>query len=428
MDTVCKFVKEINKTNSSLGKQNVLKKFTSEKVLSKVLVYTFDPTKQFNISSKNVVKYQKNKGYDGQTFKIYKDPFKLLDDLNSRLITGNEALKSANEYCKELTEEHKNLFYCILDKNLNIRIGDKAINKIYNRNLIPVFDVMLSKEYDPHFNKLDKDWFISQKLDGVRTLIHVDVKNTKIKVYSRNGKELYNLDKIIENISIDKFKESVFLDGETVYIENGKEDFTKTISIVRSSKSVKENANLYYKAFDIIKESDFFEGKGEVLFSERIKQLNTIFKDNKRIKIVEQIEYTPDNFESMQDEVKEKGYEGLMLKKNIPYKSGRTRNLAKVKSFHDEEFLVKETVNGPFRCISKETGLETTIECMCSVIIDVGGVKCNVGSGFTHEERIDYFKHPDKIVNKNITVKYFQETPDGSLRFPIYKGIRDDGI
>jgi DNA ligase-1 len=48
-----------------------------------------------------------------------------------------------------------------------------------------------------------------------------------------------------------------------------------------------------------------------------------------------------------------------------------------------------------------------------------------VGSGFTIDQRQEFYKNPKKILGKTITVQYFEETKnqDGgiSLRFPTFK-------
>jgi DNA ligase-1 len=48
-----------------------------------------------------------------------------------------------------------------------------------------------------------------------------------------------------------------------------------------------------------------------------------------------------------------------------------------------------------------------------------------VGSGFSIEQRQDFYRNPDAILGKIITVQYFEETKnqDGgiSLRFPTFK-------
>jgi DNA ligase-1 len=76
-------------------------------------------------------------------------------------------------------------------------------------------------------------------------------------------------------------------------------------------------------------------------------------------------------------------------------------------------------------------GKEERVEMLSNVYIDVKGNKeVGLGSGFSQEERIRFFKNPSLIIGHKIKVKYFEETIDTktgkpSLRFPIYLGIRD---
>ena len=432
MQSVSNIIDELNSTNSTLEKQDILKKYVNDKYFTKILIFTYDPLIQFNVSSTNVKKYVSNKKYETQKFKKYTELFELLNDLNSRNITGNEALKSVNEFIKKLNESLKLLVYNILDKNLKIRISQKIINKVYSSegkgNVIDVFDPVLSHKYDSKFTELDNSWFISRKLDGVRCLIHIDPKTKKIKSYSRNGKDLYNTECITNQIDISKFKTEYFLDGEVVFMKNtnsisdGKEDFKSVIEIVRKKSKVKDVSNIYYKIFDMIPKDVFFgNNKGEE-YSKRYSKIQKIFNVNPKIKIVDQIAYSQNIFDNMIEKSKKLEWEGLMIRKDTLYKSGRTRDLGKIKSFVDDEFKVVDVINGPFRIIDPDTKLERTITCLAAVIINYK--KTKVGSGFSIEERKLYYKNPEKIIGKSITVQYFEKTPD-SLRFPTFKGIRD---
>ena len=114
-----------------------------------------------------------------------------------------------------------------------------------------------------------------------------------------------------------------------------------------------------------------------------------------------------------------------MLRKNDKYKTGRTKDLLKVKEFNDKEYVVKDIITGNFRVISSKTGLEETIKTMTAVIIKNKSVDVKVGSGFSIDERKKFYNNPKLIIGKKITVQYFEETPDKSFRFPIYKGVRD---
>jgi DNA ligase-1 len=58
----------------------------------------------------------------------------------------------------------------------------------------------------------------------------------------------------------------------------------------------------------------------------------------------------------------------------------------------------------------------------------------NVGSGLSDEQRVLWYKNPELIIKKIITVQYFEETIDSktgnpSLRFPtlktVYEGKRE---
>ena len=74
-----------------------------------------------------------------------------------------------------------------------------------------------------------------------------------------------------------------------------------------------------------------------------------------------------------------------------------------------------------------ENGREITKDVLSNVVIAHKGNEVSVGSGFTIEEREYFAAHPEEIVGKIITVKYFQETINQSgkysLRFPTVKAL-----
>lgn len=141
--------------------------------------------------------------------------------------------------------------------------------------------------------------------------------------------------------------------------------------------------------------------------------------------------YTPEGLEAAKETAADLGWEGLMLRRDAPYKGGRTNDLLKVKAFLDQEFEVIGTDTGPFRAIinGKEEELQVMTNVCIELVVDGKPYEVSVGSGFTIEERQKYFNDPSLIVGKRITVKYFGVTQnksgDYSLRFPIFKCIRD---
>ena len=120
-----------------------------------------------------------------------------------------------------------------------------------------------------------------------------------------------------------------------------------------------------------------------------------------------------------------------MIRKDAPYKGKRSNDILKCKKMHDEEYIVKDIETGPFRIIDKSTGLEAEIITMTNVIIEHKGNPVSVGSGFTIGDRQVYYNDPSKIVGKEITVQYFEESQDKhgkfSLRFPVCKTVYQNG-
>ena len=102
-----------------------------------------------------------------------------------------------------------------------------------------------------------------------------------------------------------------------------------------------------------------------------------------------------------------------MLRKDIPFETGRSKNLLKVKKFDDAEYVVKNV----------EIGEMTTAEPL------LGNVTFEGVRALFIEQRIAWKKDPSKIIGKTICVKYFEETKNQngtySLRFPILKWVYD---
>ncbi len=404
---------EVNSTNKTNEKKIILAKYDD---LQKVLLYVYD-NKVFSITSKNYLKFEKNKKKIKKNINIKHDLFSLLDHLIDRKITGDTALLHLYHYIND-NIEYKEYILNIIDKTLKIRLNTSIINKIFPK-LIPVFRPVLANKYDPkRLEKSKNDWYVSRKLDGVRCLILIEPKKKSVKFFSRTGKEFHTL-LILKNeilINIELFHEAVVLDGEIVSMKNGVEDFTNLMKEIKKKNHVMKNPK--YFIFDMLKKEDFFNLKSEEIYSERLKKFKKINIYFVFFEVLEQNKYTDDDFSKLIEKSEKNNWEGLMLREDVKYEGKRTNSLLKYKKMHDEEYKVIDIIKGPWREISKETKLENTIETMVAVIIDYKDTK--VGSGFSLEERKHFYKNPESIIGKIITVQYFEKTKD-SLRFPIFK-------
>lgn len=410
------FVDEINRTNSILDKKEVLKKYPQ---VQKLLSWVYSPYKQFHVTSDNLKKKS-----DLISSSYFTDIFDLLEALSSRKITGHEAIANCNSFIKT-NKEYTEIIYNIIDKDLKCRIGEKIINDVYP-GCIPTFDVALANKYEDVKSRVKVDdgtWYSSHKLDGCRCITIIDEKGN-IVFYSREGKEFYvlnNLKKEVEKLNL----YNIVLDGEICIIdENGKENFQGIMKEIRRKDHTILNPK--YLVFDQLNLEDFNNKKSKEIFIERQNNLKKTLQNYKgnNIEQLEQIKIeSEEHFAELIKIANDNNWEGLIIRKNIPYEGKRSNNLLKVKKMQDAEYKVIDVEFGPFRII--EDKKETTIETLSAVKIEHKGGIVSVGSGYTLEERKEYYEHPERIIDKIITVQYFEETIDQngkySLRFPVFK-------
>jgi DNA ligase-1 len=412
LDCLVKLQTDLSDSSSSKQKVAILCGIKENHDLVKLIKYIYDPDMKFNVTSENVLKYKTK-----QILMISKiSIFKLLDDLYSRKITGHTALEHIIFFTRKLTEEQKNVFMNILDKDLKVGINIKIINKSLD-NLIPEFSVALGQVYSENFVK-DNNWLISRKMDGIRCI--TIIKEDSVRFFSRTGKELFVFDTIKSEI---RDRTPRVLDGEMIKIINGKEDFQSMMKEIHRKNHTVTDA--YYKVFDVLTLEEFWAKKGSMILSDRLKTFN--YKST-HIDMLEQCGY--DCLDEMAVKSKGLGWEGLIVRKNGNYKGGRSKDILKVKEFFTEEYTVVGVESGKMRCYNKEIQNYQEIETLSAVHIKHQGFDVRVGSGFSMEERKIFHENPDEIIGKLISVRYFEETTDQkgncSLRFPTFKGVYGD--
>ena len=416
------FIENMNSSTSTNDKVEIIK--VASKNVLRVLYYTYNTYMQYNITTKVLDKRPDLCNKDTK----FSSMFDLLDSLNYKLITGHKAIEETNGfiYCNP---EYEKIIRLILDRNLKVRASVKLINKSIP-NLIPTFNVALANKYDDKTKKkvdFKKDvWYVSRKLDGVRCLIVVDEKG-KAKSFSRSGKQFHTLSLVereIEELGV----KNVVYDGEMCIVdENGNENFQSIMKeIGRKDHTIK---NGLFQIFDFIP-SDMFQ-RGEALsgtFSQRQLALESLLL-GKTLHYLDYLSQTPvfsfEELDALILKASEKGWEGLMLRKNSTYKGKRSNDILKVKTFFDSEYKVIDTFFGPLRYIKE--GVEVEEEMLSGVAIKHKGNTVRVGSGFTIDQRKHLFKNPQDILGKTITVQYFEESQNQngeySLRFPVIKVI-----
>jgi DNA ligase 1 len=412
------FIDEMRSTSSATDKIAIIAR--SSAFIHKVLEYTYNPFKQYYTTSKTCKKNSDKCYYDDRD--LY--PFELLDSLSDRKFTGHEAITLVNGWVEN--NEYGELLYRIIDKNLDIRAGDKVINKAIP-GLIPTFSVALAQEYKGKCDWNDR-WWVSRKLDGVRCLAITDEEGN-CKLYSRMGKEFTTLDKVKEAIEATGIINSVF-DGEICLVDdNGNEDFQGVMKQLRRKDHQIENPA--FMIFDMLTRKEFEDEKSDRKLYPRLlilkKWLRGRFIDESILRFTHQTLITDQSHFEYWNTVENKdSWEGLMLRKDVGYEGKRTKNLVKVKSFYDAEYEVLGYDIDQHEVV--RDGKSVSMTMLSQVWIEHKGHIVKVGSGFTQEQRLEYMD--GSIVGKLITVQYFEETNNDkggiSLRFPTVKHIYEN--
>jgi DNA ligase-1 len=429
---VWNMVLDLKSTSSTIDKQNIIEDYCivddqssverkiSAEFTKSILLYTYHPLWQYNVTSDNI---KKKKSLCGER---YDTIFELLNALKNRDITGHDAIGAVNTFIDSYPD-YEELILCIIDKDLKTRAGDKIINKAI-ANHIPEFSVALADKYEPKLVDWKDEWYVSRKLDGVRCLCIVD-NNGNPTFYSRTGKEFNTLGVVADGITSLGLSGVVF-DGELCLLdEDGNEDFQGIMKQLKKKDHTIPNPS--YKIFDVMSQDDFNNKKGKTPLSKRLSHLERYMQNNECpcLTILEQEHILDDDhFQEWVHKADINGWEGVMLRKNAPYKGKRSKDLLKVKTFHDAEYEVLDVEMGPFRYV--KNGAECEEDMLSCVYISHKDHLVRVGSGFTIEERQDFYQDKNKILGKVIQVQYFEETKNQeggiSLRFPTFKYLYGD--
>lgn len=432
-------INELNNIKGTNAKKEALVKYGN---ILPLIKRVWDPNTTTGITSQSLKDFKKK----GKSVEIGKFTILgLFDSFTERKVTGDAARASVLHLC-ELYPQYKDLIPMIYEKDLKMRIGAKTILEVFP-GIFQIFEVALSKEFDEEvfarkleeFKNVHPPAFLSMKVDGVRLLSKMPYEGDTI-FQSREGNEFTSL-KTYKS-KLDKFyleapkevdaRGGIVLDGELVELdENGKVDFKATVSAARQKDIQMKNPKI--EAFDLLMLDEFESAVlRDKILGERLEMLSKIVKNDTSglVEMLEQVPYTPAAFEAMKERAKKEGWEGIMIRFNTTYESKRTNNLLKWKLFQTEEYKVHDLVFKDMAFPNTKGGTDTLM-CLNSVIIKHKECDVYVGSGFSKEQRLEFYKDPSKIKNKYILVQFQEEFQDKntkkwSLRLPTLVSILGD--
>jgi bifunctional non-homologous end joining protein LigD len=276
------------------------------------------------------------------------------------------------------------------------------------------------------------NYILQEKFDGTRILAihegnrwHMITRSWKNEVGDKFPEIIKDLNKIKSN--------DVILDGELTFFKHGKSEFLTVLAKPETKKGYIAKLLL----FDVIR----YNGNVTQLpLMKRLELLHKIVPKSSHVEIVKTIT-TPTSFQKVYNDIVKKQGEGvIMKKKDSKYVFDTRKNWVKVKNIYTEDVVVvgmtegegKRAVTfGALILAQYDKNNKLTIVGKASGFDDATGLKLytmisrmpNAGN-YLHSSMPGVKKWVSpKIV---VEVKYYEKTPYGILRHPVFLRIRDD--
>ena len=398
----------VKKEPRSTQKIKMLEQFPHREELKKLLYLAYDPHVVFGITSKAM-------------------PVKrggLVSDVNPDILEKIPTIRGRNakiEYLKSatawLSPTARQYILSALDKDLNIGVGIKTINKALGAT-VSDFQLMLAhKQTEERYNSSfgDLEWvYYNLKIDGVRCEIDVNGKND-IVFRSRSGLEMEEF--LVENIRYEIEKNYYKFGGRRLDAEIHSDHFQKFMRIYRR-KNVDLNSNSTRLAiFDLI-------DCGSMNLEQRVSEMKNLKESIGDMRFISFLEYHKIKNDYLEIGALARSYirdgeEGIIIKHPFkPYEYKRSNYWLKFKNKETMDLVVTGFYKG-------EPNTEFS-DALGGLIFEYKGEELRCGSGFSRDERNELWKNPDSLIGETVEISFMEETKTGSLRHPVFERFRFD--
>ena len=405
----------IEKTQGTNAKKGLLELgLNSEygKDLEKVLHHLFNP-----MISTGISKTSWNKAEIGLNVK-FNSISELIDYIQKNNTGKNIVVSSIKSFSKKFEPFEQKFFYYLATKDINIGISTTTVSKYIH---IPKFEIMLGERLneDVDFNR---NYILTKKLDGVNLTCFK--RGESIAFFTRQGKQVDGLTDLTEQYK--ELPDGVYF-GEALYSNEDEAKDRKELYRLSTGElnSKRENKKISHWIFDYQTLEEWDSEKFITPYSNTINTLENIFSKNK----LKNIKMVPFIYQGTGKEIafellkkaKKDGWEGLVLRySSSVYQKKRSSDFVKLKPFTEVDLRItgfKEFKHpnqlGAFICEDDEHT-----------------IKCSVGSGFSKEQRYDFWKRKNEFLGKIVEVQTMEITENKSgqksLRFPVFIRFRDD--
>lgn len=385
------------------------------------LYYALNPLLTYNVSEKTIRKTKSDK-LENAKLMFFTNIFECCEFLSRLRGIDNATIRQVKVFLyNHCSAEDRELYIKLLSKTLRLGVTAKTVNKAIP-NLIPEWEVQQAYPIDKYPVSNGTQFWLTQKLNGVRATLYNG------QLIARSGVPYKGVDHILSELS-QLSENGLVFDGElTLKDKAGMSDneaFRMATGILNSDSV--DKSGILYTIFDVIPQQDFESANPQMKYSERRAILNTLFTsfldERGSVRILPVLYSGTDTgvIDTFLEQMVREDKEGLMLNLDVPYKRARHNGILKIKRFYTMDLRI-------LRCEEGTGRLESTLG---AFVLQYKDNEVKVGSGFTDEQRAEFWKSRDEITGALCEVKYKEISQDKntgleSLQFPVFISIRRD--
>lgn len=286
------------------------------------------------------------------------------------------------------------------------------------------FKPMLAEKYNDRKSLLEnhfsqgKPVYVDRKLDGGRLVL------SNKGMFTREGKEYFSCPHIYEYLKDYLVKHpNIILDGE-LYNHEYHDNFNKIQSLIMKKKPteldlLESREKVKYYIYDI-----FDKDNPDLIFSERLGSLLNLYENyiqniehkNSFVMVEHTLTWSFDGLDDHFSKSLEEGYEGQIIRFDVPYENKRTKYLLKRKDRIDREYVIQGIDFGE--------GNWAAVPKTMSFLTDEGKPFKGTLKG-SREELIEKYSDESYWIGKLAEVAFPNYTPAGIPRQAIITKVYD---
>lgn len=409
---------ELQRESGALKKQQILREHKSDEEFKRLLYYALNPLLTYKISESTL---RRSVVVRTDITLTMCDIFEVCETLAARKALDDATVYQVCAFVQSVPDPAEaELYIKLLSKTLRLGVTAKTVNKVIP-GLIPEWEVQQAYPIDKYPLKPGTWFSLSEKLNGVRATYY------KGQLYARSGIPYEGLEHITKEFSWDNTN-ALVLDGELTLKDKGglsdNEAFRVATGIINSDAV--DKTVICYTVFDVLPTEEFEKGESEAGYRIRRPALEavkaTLPKDS-YVRILPVLYSGTDQskIDTLLEQMVREDKEGLMVNLDVPYKCKRHNGILKVKRFYTMDLPI----------IACEEGSGRLAGTLGAFVLRYKGNEVRVGSGFTDEQRTEFWKKRSDLAGTICEVKYKEISYDKntgaeSLQFPVFISLRTD--